>query len=98
MSTNITSGTTYQYISDMAYSSDFPWAMWDVATTTDATSSKVPDACWYAAGTTSAPMKIYTGGGAGDSSFVGPFTFNASNALANADWNCGVFAQSLAKP
>ena len=86
------------YIADIAYSSDFPWAMWDVATTTDATSSKVPDACWYAAGTTSAPMKIYTGGGATHSSYVGPFTFAANVALANASWHDGVFAQSLAKP
>ena len=98
MSTNTSSGTTYQYISDMAYSSDFPWAMWDVATTTDATSSKVPDACWYAAGTTSAPRKIYTGGSANYSSYVGPFTLKTNNALAHAYWDGGVFAQSLAKP
>ena len=84
-----------QYIADIAYSSDFPWAMWDTANTTNATSAKIPDACWYAAGTTSAPVKIYTGGGAEQSSYVGPFTFTADDALADAYWTYGVFAQSL---
>jgi len=79
-----------QYIADIAYSSDFPWAMWDTANTTNATSAKIPDACWYGAATTSAPHKIYTGGGANNSSYVGPFTFNASNALASARWDDGV--------
>jgi len=79
-----------QYIADIAYSSDFPWAMWDTANTTNATSAKIPDACFYTAASTSAPHKIYTGGGADYSSYVGPFTFHASTALAYACWDGGV--------
>ena len=93
-----TAGNYTNYIADIAYSSDFPWAMWKTASTTDATAAKIPDANDYAVGTLSAPVKIYTGGSADNSSYVGPFTFNANIALAYADWCGGVFAQSLAKP
>ena len=93
-----TAGNYTNYIADIAYSSDFPWAMWKTSSTADATAAKIPDANKYAAGTLSAPMKIYTGGSAGHSSYVGPFIFSAGAALARAGWCSGVFAQSLAKP
>jgi len=87
---NVTNDWAQNLIADIAYSSDFPWAMWRIAGTTDSAAAKIPDAGWYVAGTTSAPKKIYLGGSANNSSYVGPFTFDADGALANANWNNGV--------